>query len=209
MFFNYSGLYNNTTGYLEYNRPITQAMFRHGMKIFRNCLCFISIACALFFSSSAHATPKNALPINWQQDSINWDQLQTIFRQNQDVNNFNITFPNGLAWDVDASIMRAMRQAYMHHAQVIGYKIDEIPEMNFSSIEAKYKTNKIMSTIPIEKFADNLQMGEMDMLNELDNEKNGVWQSLPEWLQKFLSLIWDGMVNFWGYITEQATRIFR
>lgn len=178
------------------------------MKIIEKAFFCFAVMLLLAFSHSAQASPPASLSISWRQESINWSQLEKLFSQNPEVDNFSLTFPNGLEWDMDASVIQAMHAAFMHHAQVIGLEQSEVPELSFSSEALKYKTAKGITTIPIDKFTDNLQVGEMDMLNELDGMKYNLWQYLPQWLQKFLVIIWDGMVNFCNYIAEEFKKIF-
>ena len=154
------------------------------------------------FMSVAQAAQNIALPVNWNQGAINWNQLQSLFNQNPGYNQFNIHFPNGYTWNADVNQVNSLYSTYANHAQSIGYK-GNVPPLSFSSLSGKNSISGNGATISLNRISQDMASATQNLMNELDYQKYALASYLPDWLKKLIVMACDGFMVLYDFALQQ------
>jgi hypothetical protein len=154
------------------------------------------------FATTAWAA--QPVPINWQQNSISWGQLQSLFNSNPGRTQFNIRFPNGATWNVNASQMMSIYSDYSQQARAMGYKGD-LSSLSFSSLASGVPG--ALSSIPIGNAVSDMKLAMQNAVYGIDNLQVYL-DSLPDWLRDIIVMIYIGAMKIYNFAAEQISLLF-
>jgi hypothetical protein len=167
----------------------------------------LTVTVLLGVTAPAMAASRAALPLNWQQNNISWNQLQTIFNQNPNINQFTIHFPNGTNWNINATEMEGIYNNYLQKALPMAGN-GPLPTLMFSALNSKTTNAHGVTTIPVRNALDNMQLATRNMLDEINYEKYHLAEYLPDWLKKMITLIFSGFSQMWDFAVTQIKKWF-
>ncbi|HEU5047625.1 MAG TPA: hypothetical protein VFT64_07270 [Rickettsiales bacterium] len=149
-----------------------------------------------------------ALPVNWPQNSISWNQLQALMAGNPGYNQFNIRFPNGFVWNADAGTVQNLYNAYTQHAQTLGYAGNNIPALVFSSLNNASRLTGGAMTVPLNRITQASQSTMQNIMNQLDYEKYHLASYLPDWLKNIIVMICNGFSILFDTMADEFHQWF-
>jgi len=146
--------------------------------------------------------------VQWPQNTISLNQLQSVFGQNANIQQFLIQFPNGLQWNVSPANIQTLYNAYTQKATALGYGNGKLPDLSFSSLNTS-QFNTDSATIPVRSAIDSMQQEAEAALNALKDKQNSFYNSMPEWLRTVLEAIGHGFAVLYGFARDEIQSLFK
>jgi hypothetical protein len=142
--------------------------------------------------------PGNApVPVNLPGNSVNMNQLQTIFNQNPNVSQFAFRFANGANWNVDSNSLLSLFTNYVQQAASLGFRGGNLPNLSFSPLNSTPTLGNGGITLPINGAVNELQTQIRGLLDQINYEKYHLAAYLPDWLKQIITCICVGAGILW------------
>lgn len=168
---------------------------------------FMSLTVSIVLGVTAPAMAATTMRLNWNQNSISWNQLQNVFNQNPGINQFMLHFPNGANWNINATEMEEIYNGYRLKAEN-AIHTGTLPTLMFSSMATHPISGHGITTIPINNAVTDMQLATRNMLDELTYEKYHLAEYLPDWLKKVISLICIGFGEMYDVVITYLKKWF-
>lgn len=147
------------------------------------------------------------LMVNWPQDSIGFNQVQSILEQYPAAKNLQVVFPNQQQFNVTPAALASFHDQYLQKATGLGLGGGSLPELAFSSL-ANAAASGQLGTVPITAIQNGASAALEPMMQEMRYKQMELWSWVPNWMKDLFIASYDFVLSCYSWAVDWIGSFF-